>query len=84
MPPVGLQGELRMTTRVRGPIAASSGSARMVKRVGAVGRHLDHGGAREAHLLGEAHPARRGQDDLVALFEERQRDLEERPLAARP
>ena len=79
MPPVGLQGELRMTARVAVVIAASSGSAGM-RKPSSRGGTTTTGGPAKRDLLGEGHPARRVHDDLVAVFEERQRDLEERAL----
>ena len=81
-PPVGLHGELTITARVRGVIAASIALGVDGEAVGARSRDFDDRGAGEAHLLGDAHPGRRVHDDLLPLLEERQGELEERPLAA--
>ena len=68
---------------MRSVIAASIASAWMREAVGAgeVGTSTT-APAGEADLLGEAHPGRGVQNDLLPLLEERQGELEERPLAA--
>ena len=80
--PVGLFGELMMTIRVRGVMAASTCSARSAETVGGLGGH-EHGlAAGELDDVREADPVRRGNDDFVALFDQRADGVVDGVLAA--